>query len=467
MKKIIVFVLSVCAFFGLKAQSEVFPLYFSQLGLEGTANYMGRAGSIGAIGGDIMSAHYNPAGLGVYRVSEMTFSTGLNFASTTSKSNGLGFEDDKTKLTFGNFGIVLPMKMSDSELKYLQMSFAVNRLKTFSNNVAMRRDGVMVSFVDQVVMNDIVEYQDAENEFIRAGVVDLDSNGVLSSDFEVGPFSQFQRIKYSGAITEAAFSLSGNLNDKFYFGLTMGIPFANMTALTTLTESRVNSNGEVLASYTHTKQQDLLATGVNIKAGLIFKPISSIRIGAAIHTPTYYTVEDDYSSIVNYDGTFGTVGPTFIYGIQTPFRFLGSLAFVWGDISSSIVGSINADYEYSDYSLMQFDFDEDVIGEYNLNSSIENIFRPAHTFRLGGEVKFGPFAARAGYAIEGNPYVVEQNDASIHYTTFGLGYRKSNIGFDLAYVHSLGDSKHYWYDGMETNLSEIHNIIQATIVIKF
>jgi hypothetical protein len=83
MRKIVVFILSICAFVGVKAQSEVFPLYFSQLGLEGTANYMGRAGAIGAVGGDIMSAHYNPAGLGIYRVAEMTFSAGLNFANTT------------------------------------------------------------------------------------------------------------------------------------------------------------------------------------------------------------------------------------------------------------------------------------------------------------------------------------------------------------------------------------------------
>lgn len=468
MKKIVVFILSVCAFVGAKAQSEDFPLFFSQLGLEGTANYMSRAGAIGAIGGDIMSANYNPAGLGIYRVAEMTFSAGLNFANASAFTNDLGLKDDKTKLTFGNFGIVLPIKVDDSWLKYVQFSVGINRLKTFSNNIAMSRDILNNSFVDQVVMNDIIEYQDIENEFIRAGVVDLDTNTMtISSLFEAGTFNQFQRIQYSGSVNEFSLSWSANIRDILYFGVTTGIPFADMTTLTTLTESKIGSNDETIASYLHTKQQDLTSVGINLKLGAIFKPISPLRLGVAVHTPTYYSVTDDFSAIVQYDNTAGSVAPTFFYGIQTPFRFLANAAVVLGDISSSIVGSISADYEYADYSMMRFDFTEDVVAEYEFNTSIENIFRPAHTFRIGGEVKFGPFALRAGYAMQGNPYVEVQNDASINYTTFGFGYRKSKVGFDLAYVHSMGDSKYYWYDGTETNMTEIHNIIQATLVLKF
>ena len=468
MKRILVFVLSICAFIGVKAQTEVFPLYFSQLGLDGTANYMSRAGAIGAVGGDIMSAHYNPAGLGIYRVGEMTFSAGLNFANTTTNTDGLGMQDDKTKLTFGNWGCVLPIKVDNSSLKYIQLSYSINRLKTFSNNIAMRREGITSSFIDQVVMNDIIDYGDVENEFIRAGVVDLDTNTYeISSLFEVGNFNQFRRVKYNGSLNEATFSFSGNISDKLYFGMTAGLPFATMTTVSTLTESKMDANGEAIASYTNTQQQDFSNVGINLKLGAIFKPISPLRIGVALHTPTYYSVVDDFSSIVTYDQTAGAIAPTFYYGIQTPFRFLANAAFVWGDISSSIVGTISADYEYADYSLMRFDMSEDVVGEYNLNTSIEDIFRPAHTLRIGGEVKFGPLSLRAGYAMEGNPYVEIQNDASINYTTFGIGYRKSKVGFDLAYVHSSSDSKYYWYDGMETKMTEIHNIVQATLILKF
>jgi hypothetical protein len=43
---------------------------------------------------------------------------------------------------------------------------------------------------------------------------------------------------------------------------------------------------------------------------------------------------------------------------------------VLGDISSSIVGLISADYEYSDYPLRRLDVTEDVLAEYEFNTSI-------------------------------------------------------------------------------------------------
>ena len=69
MKKIFVLTLGVLGYLGVNAQSETFPLYYSQYGMNGTAAYIGKAGAIGALGGDIMSAHYNPAGLVLYRSS--------------------------------------------------------------------------------------------------------------------------------------------------------------------------------------------------------------------------------------------------------------------------------------------------------------------------------------------------------------------------------------------------------------
>ena len=55
---------------GVNAQEEIqldSPVLdgfnFSNLGLNGTASYVGRAGAIGALGGDFTAASYNPAGL--------------------------------------------------------------------------------------------------------------------------------------------------------------------------------------------------------------------------------------------------------------------------------------------------------------------------------------------------------------------------------------------------------------------
>src|SRR5574344_670086 len=107
MKKILFLAVGILGYLSLSAQSESFPLLYSQYGMNGTASYIGKAGAIGALGGDIMSAHYNPAGLGVYRTSEITFTSGIDITSTKSNYNGLKTNDSYPAYNFGNFGMVL------------------------------------------------------------------------------------------------------------------------------------------------------------------------------------------------------------------------------------------------------------------------------------------------------------------------------------------------------------------------
>lgn len=62
------------------AQTMTDALRLSQYGLNGTSNYISRAGAIGALGGDLTAASYNPAGLGIYTSSEFSLSSGLNWS---------------------------------------------------------------------------------------------------------------------------------------------------------------------------------------------------------------------------------------------------------------------------------------------------------------------------------------------------------------------------------------------------
>ena len=64
---------------GVSAQEEIYldsPVLdvfnYSYLGLNGTASYVGRAGAIGALGGDFTAASYNPAGLGFFYSSRLS-----------------------------------------------------------------------------------------------------------------------------------------------------------------------------------------------------------------------------------------------------------------------------------------------------------------------------------------------------------------------------------------------------------
>lgn len=56
------------------AQTEYDALKLTQTELSGSARYMAMGGAFGALGGDATALKDNPAGLGVYRSSEIALS---------------------------------------------------------------------------------------------------------------------------------------------------------------------------------------------------------------------------------------------------------------------------------------------------------------------------------------------------------------------------------------------------------
>lgn len=65
-------------------QSEYDALRIGTTELNGTARFMGVAGAMGALGGDASTLFYNPAGIGTYRSSELTFTGNFNWTNTNA-----------------------------------------------------------------------------------------------------------------------------------------------------------------------------------------------------------------------------------------------------------------------------------------------------------------------------------------------------------------------------------------------
>ena len=59
------------------AQGEMDAYKFSQYDLNGTARYLSMGGAFGALGGDISAMRTNPAGLAIYRSSEIVTTVSL------------------------------------------------------------------------------------------------------------------------------------------------------------------------------------------------------------------------------------------------------------------------------------------------------------------------------------------------------------------------------------------------------
>ncbi|MBD5204411.1 MAG: TonB-dependent receptor, partial [Bacteroidales bacterium] len=76
-----------CPFAGVgQTATDVIPL--TQSDLKGTARFMSMGGAFGALGGDLSTLSQNPAGIGVYRSSELGFTLDLDCQRSSATSQG-------------------------------------------------------------------------------------------------------------------------------------------------------------------------------------------------------------------------------------------------------------------------------------------------------------------------------------------------------------------------------------------
>ncbi len=102
--------------------------------LNGTARYVGMGGAMEALGADISTISTNPAGIGLFRSSQITISGGLvtqsgetttpSFADIKAPING-----NKTNASFDQIGLVYALRSSGNS--YMNLGFNYHKSRNF------------------------------------------------------------------------------------------------------------------------------------------------------------------------------------------------------------------------------------------------------------------------------------------------------------------------------------------------
>ncbi|HRF19169.1 MAG TPA: aromatic hydrocarbon degradation protein, partial [Chitinophagaceae bacterium] len=284
-------------------------------------------------------------------------------------------------------------------------------------------------------------------------------------------------VTNKGGITELALAFAGQRNDKFYFGFTLGVPFLRYDRESTFLEADASTDPNNKFDYASiTENLQTKGTGVNLKMGIIFKPQEYVRLGLAVHTPTFYRLTDQYSASVtanteNYKGELSQSSSLFTNGEDaafsywhfTPYRIMASASYVLREIEDvrKQKGFLTADIEYVNYKSSSYTTDpegDDSQGtrDYlkSLNKAIDRAYKGAFNFKAGGELKFTTIMARLGLAYYGNPYKNLAGEKGNRFQlSGGLGYRNKGIFVDLTYVHTMGKDVHYAYRLQNTSFA--------------
>lgn len=464
----------------------------------GTARHQAIGGAMGSLGGEITSIYVNPAGLGMYKTSEIVLTPGLSLLNTKGSFRGTDAKADRlNKFNFGTTGFVIGFGDEYSRWNSKAFSIAVNRTANFNNNYFYRGFNDYSSFTEPLAneffnyysnqknMNpglsdaDIIENALDGNDVslltkmsLYTYLVDVDSsNGnknIISRAEQAGITEQMNNIQTKGGITEIAIGFATNMDDKLYFGASVGIPILNYERTSTFTETDASDNNDNdfrFSSVTETYTQK--GAGFNLKLGLIFKPAEQVRIGFAVHSPTLYGLKERTSfkmvtDVENLFGAgngldsiesrsfFGSQDPEFKYDLVSPWRFLLSGSYVIREVSDVTMqrGFISADIEYVTHGSSRFssseDYDDDEYYE-GVNEAVKTAYKGAFNFRLGGEIKFNTIMGRLGFAYYGKPYDDKELKAHKMTVSGGLGYRNKGVFVDLTYVHSLNKDVHFPY----------------------
>jgi len=432
----------------INAQDAFDVLQMSQTELRGTSRFQSMAGAFGALGGDISTLTQNPAGIGVYRNSDLGITMSLDFNSTKAGVTTL----NKTEFNVNNVGYVGAIRLGSESVPNLNFGFTYNRIQSFnrhytggvgnipnsmSNYIADEFCNVNGYYHDKLYWTDnfnpyfddyapwaaIVTYDMPTRTNGYVGIINA-NDGLMQGLYGQGTVGDaYYEVEERGHADEYNIAFGGNVANKLYFGLDFGILDLDYRSFQAYEEQLdnayimaddndllysdiINQNTQAdwgLYNYLHSE-----GTGVNFKFGLIWRPIQQLRIGAAFHTPTYYDMRDTYyvsaklhamaDNNTLYSAEKGSndgYDYSSNYTISTPWHFMGSVAGVIGT-----KGIISMDYEYVANETMRVGDDRG--NNYpDVTYNVKSYFKPSHIIRLGAEYRVNPnWSLRAGYSYK-------------------------------------------------------------------
>lgn len=369
----------------------------------GTAKYNGMAGAMGALGGDISTINSNPAGLGVAITSDI--SATLNFDGNKSKSTILGNQKEYSlnNTNFGQVGGVLSFAVDDnSDWKFVNIGLNYS-------------------------------YQNLEN------YVETPANGTIFTDSSGDTITNLgHAYNRTGDLSRLNIGVGTNYNNNIYIGASLNFTKINLEQYDSQ-RFLLSSDDRIYDLNANYSPYSEDTSGLSLSAGIIAKLSNEVRVGAALETPTWWSMDRIFVSN-NIDGN-NIIARNYTEdrSLTTPMKMTLSGAFV-----PNKNFSINVDYALG---LTKPKYKVQGEAEAMLNDFFNENYKNVSEVKVGAEYRLKNFRLRGGYGYASSPF---DNNALIgkkHTIAGGIGYNFKSFYLDLAYQNITADYTNYYGGG--------------------
>jgi len=462
--------------------------------LYGTSRYVGMGGSMGALGADMSCMSFNPAGIGLYRRSDLSLTAGAIW------NNERPADVRNSRGTFDQIGFVYAFRTENENLPFFNVGFNYQKkLNFFGSFLADNNNLKGLSQMDQLAELASDGFGTSYNlagaaqdyEFLTP-VKDAQGNVQRYYNKFGGQLNRYTHQQW-GSLGTFDINLSANINDRVYLGVTCGFENMSYNAETDYYEESayINDNNELkLGDYSLYNNYKIEGWGFNLKFGAIVRPFEDrpFRVGIAMETPTWYQLTSstlnqltDQVDHVSYQYNANSLDESYLeYALHSPIKGRFSMGSTVGNYLAW-----NIDYELANYGKTNMGYPK----SYNydgsarlfnnepdkaMNQQTRDALRFQHTIRAGVEVKPSTeWAFRLGYNYSTSPYKADYNKfdqysldsyamdyltstcymktKAANTLTLGMGYKHKSFYLDIAYKVRAQKADFYAFDSSFTD----------------
>jgi len=407
---------------------------YSNTPMTGSSKFNAMAGSNGALGGDATALFTNPAGLGVAIAGDASVTLAVGGNKNTSSLAGSSVNYNINKVNIGNLGGVATFQlMSESPWKFV----------TLGANLSTQS------------IENYVESPGNGNVSIAKDLVDNSGNPVVGNLSYLG--HAYNRY---GTQTKFNLGVGANYNNALYVGASVNMHYVDLEQYDS---AKFGLNLDNTA-YSFDKQYTPYSeksNGFSASVGVIGKITKEFRLGAAIESPTWWSLDRIYTDY--YTGTDGYIyADNFVEDrrFQSPMKATLSGAFV-----PSKNFAINVDYTLG---LTKPRYKVQGDAESELNSFFSDSYKNLSEIKVGAEYRIKAIRLRGGYSYASSPfdamtisaYSNNGQTGDVNYSNLilgdrntigaGIGYDFGKFYIDAAYQNITSEYKNPFLSGNES-----------------